>query len=405
MKSNGTDICFTTSSGHIGSYLAISVICLTVIFAGGCDKFFKKPQPKTMGNDVVAITITQKDTPVTFELLGQTESSHKVEIRARIEGFLDKQLYADGSYVKANQPMFLIDPKPFQAALQEAKGQLAEQKARHWTAQANLKRVKPLAAKNALSQKDLDDATGQEQEAAAAVLAAEGQVRTAELNLSYTNIYSPVDGISSNAQKMTGSYISATDSLLTYVAKLDPIWVNSSVSENEYLRLRKSAAEKTLIFPKDEAYEVELVLADGSTYPIKGRMLFADPSFSQETGTFMVRAEIANPHHMLKPGQFVRVHLKGAIKPKAISVPRKSVLEGAKGNFVWVVDKDNKAEVRQVTLGQWQGDDVFVESGLFPGERVVTDGIQKLSDGMAIKIVDKLKSDGGGAQSNTGSSK
>ena len=382
--------------------LVLITCCLNI---SGCE--MKKPAGQSKGGgEVEAITVTSQNTPITFEFIGQTESSHKVEIRARIEGFLDKQLYSDGAYVKANQPTFQIDPKPFQAALQQAKGELAMQKARYVTALANLNRVKPLAAKNAVSQKDLDDATGSEQETAAAVLSAEGQVRVAELNLSYTLIYSPIDGLSSNAQKMTGSYISAgPESLLTYVAKLDPIWVNFSVSENEYLSLLQAEKNKSLIPPKDSNYDIEIVLGDGSVYPIYGHLLFADPSFSQETGTFMIRAEIANPKHLLRPGQFVRINMKGAIKPNAITVPRKAVLEGAKGNFVWVASKEGTAEVRQVTLGTWQGDSVFVESGLFAGDKVVTNGIQKLSNGMRVKIVDKIKADAKGAETKPDKSK
>jgi len=373
-------------------FIIIAVILGSSLFIiSGCEKIKMMKVKKMLGKAELAVsvvTIEPKDTPVVFEYIGETESSHMVEIRARVQGFLDEQLYEEGRMVNANQPMFIIDQKPFKANLQAAKGQLAQQQARHATALANLKRIKPLAAKNAVSQKDLDDAVGSEQESAAAVIAAEANVTEAELNLSYTVISSPIAGLSSNAKKQTGSYISAgPDSLLTYVARIDPMWVNFSISENEYLNMTKQVKSKELITPKYDDFDVEIILADGSVYPQRGRLLFADPSFSLETGTFLVRANVKNPNGLLKPGEFVRVHLKGAIRPNAVTVPRKAILEGAKGNFVWVLGKENKANVRQINLSQWVGDDVIVASGLFAGDKVIVEGFQKLSEGMEIQKV------------------
>ncbi len=374
--------------------ISAAVLVLFLISGTGCEKIKMMKVKKMLGNAETAVsimTVKTKDTPIVFEYIGETESSHMVEIRARVQGFLDQQLYEEGRMVKANQPMFIIDQKPFKANLQAAKGQLAQQEARHSTAQANLNRIRPLAAKNAVSQKDLDDAVGQEQETAAAVLAAKAQVTEAELNLSYTVISSPIVGLSSNAKKQTGSYISAgPDSLLTYVAQIDPMWVNFSISENEYLSLSKQTQSKELIIPKYEDFDVEIVLADGSIYPQKGKLMFADPSFSLETGTFLVRAQVNNKQGLLKPGEFVRVHMKGAIRPNAVTVPRSSVLEGAKGNFVWIITDGGKASVRQITLGQWVGNDVIVNSGLFVGDKVVVDGFQKLSDGLKVDKVTEV---------------
>ena len=286
------------------------ILVLCMISITGCEKIKMMKVKKMLGKaelEVSIITVVPKNTPVEFEYIGETESSHMVEIRARVQGFLDQQLYEEGRMVKANQPMFMIDQKPFKANLQAAKGQLAQQQARHATALANLKRIRPLAAKNAVSQKDLDDAVGQEQETAAAVIAAEANVTEAELNLSYTVIYSPIDGLSSNAKKQTGSYISAgPDSLLTYVARIDPMWINFNISENEYLSMIKETKTKVLIVPKYDNFDVEIVLADGSIYPHEGKLMFADPSFSLETGTFLVRAQVKNPQGLLKPGEFVR---------------------------------------------------------------------------------------------------
>ncbi|MCK9196336.1 MAG: efflux RND transporter periplasmic adaptor subunit [Syntrophales bacterium] len=376
----------TASRCH--AILVLFCIVLAVCHLPGCGKD-QKGGAKRPPAEVTAVTITPKDTPVVFEWVGQTESSHLVEIRSRVEGFLDKRVYEEGSFVKAGQVLFRIDPRNFQAALQQANGELAQQQARWTTAKANLARIKPLADQNAVSKKDLDDATGNEQQAAASVLSAQGNVRIAELNLSYTVITSPVTGLSSQAKKQDGTYISATDSLLTYVAKMNPMWVTFSMSENEWLLSGEAVKKGTLRFPPEHKFAVELVLADGSIYPQQGHLIFADPSFSKETGTFLLKATMENPKGLLKPGQFVRVRLKGAIRPNAIVAPRRAVFEGAKGHFVWCVDKEGTAEVRNVTVGEWIGDDIFITKGLAANDRVLVDGVMMLAEGMPVKIVDK----------------
>jgi len=373
-------------------------ICLVLLIGlmPGCGKDQKGGAQRPPA-EVTVVTITPKDTPVVFEWVGQTESSHLVEIRSRVEGFLDKRVYEEGSLVKEGQVLFRIDPRNFQAALQQAKGELAQQQARWTTAKANLARIKPLAEQNAVSKKDLDDATGQEQATAASVLSAQGKVREAEINLSYTVITSPVTGLSSQAKKQDGTYINAADSLLTYVAKMNPMWVTFSLSENQYLSSLEAIKRGTLRFPPHDRFAVELVLADGSIYPQKGHLIFADPSFSKETGTFLIKATMENPKSILKPGQFVRVRLIGASRPQAIVAPRRAVFEGAKGQFVWCVDKEGKAEVRNVTVSDWIDDDIFITSGLAPGDRVIVDGVMTLAEGMPLKIVDKKAPAGAGS--------
>lgn len=331
------------------------------------------------------MTVSPTDAPVVFEFVGQTQSSREVEIRARVDGFLDKRVYTEGSLVKAGQTLFLMDRRPFEAALQQARGELAQQRARLTTAESNLRRVKPLAAQNAVSQKDLDDAIGNEQSARAAVLTAEGSVRQAELNLSYTTIATPLTGLSSFAKVQEGAYINPQNNLLTYVAQLDPMWVNFSVSENEHLRLRESVSKGQVKLPPNGDFDVEVVLADGSVFPDRGRISFADPSFSKETGTFLVRATFSNPQGALKPGQFVRVHVLGATRPNAILVPQRAVQQGAKSHFVWVLGKDGKAEQRVVETGQWSGDDWVITQGLQAGEQVVVDGAIRVAAGAALK--------------------
>jgi len=335
---------------------------------------------------VTAVTIEPRDAPVIYDFVGQTQSSREVEIRARVDGFLEKRVYTEGALVREGQTLFLMDRKPFEAALQQARGELAQQQARLEVAAANLARVKPLAEQNAVSKKDLDDAVGNERTTRAAVLTAQGSERQAELNLSYATITTPLTGLSSFAKTQEGAFINASNNLLTTVAQLDPMWVNFSVSENQHLRLRESVSKGQIKVPPNGQFDVELVLADGSVFQNRGKISFADPSFSKETGTFLVRATFANAKGTLKPGQFVRVHVRGATRPNAILVPQRAVQQGAKSHFVWVVGKDGKAEQRAIGTGQWSGDDWVIEQGLTAGEQVVVDGAIRVGPGASLKV-------------------
>ncbi|MFO1414454.1 MAG: efflux RND transporter periplasmic adaptor subunit [Burkholderiales bacterium] len=363
--------------------LAIAVVVLAVL--AGCSKEEKKA-PERGPVEVTAITVTPRDTPVSFEYVGQSQSSHQVQIRARVDGFLDKRVYTEGQLVKPGDILFLQDPKPFEAQLAAAKGALAEQKARLMTANDNLAQVKPLAALNALSVKDLDDATGQQAAAAAAVEVAKANVETAELNLSYTKIRSPIAGLTSFARVQDGAYVNGANSLLTYVEKVDPVWVNFTLSENELLGFQQESAAGRLRLPPQNEYTVEVILADGSVFPQKGRITFTNADYNPQTGTFMLRATLPNPKGDLHPGQFVRVRVSGPVRLNAILVPQQAVLQGAKGHFVIVVDKDSKAQIRGVEVGPWFGDDWFITGGLQPGDVVVTDGVARLSPGAPVKV-------------------
>jgi membrane fusion protein, multidrug efflux system len=356
----------------------------SLLLAAGCSK--EAPAPKQTVVDVTAVTVQARDAAVIYEFVGQSQSSREVEIRARVDGFLEKRVYTEGSLVQEGQTLFLMDRKPFEAALQQARGELAQQQARHQVATANLARVKPLAAENAVSQRDLDDAVGNEKTTRAAVLTAQGSVRQAELNLSYTTITTPLVGLSSFAKIQEGAYINASNNLLTTVSQIDPMWVNFSVSENQILRLREAVGKAQIRLPDKGNFTVELVLADGSVFRNRGSISFADPSFSKETGTFLVRATFENREGTLKPGQFVRVHVLGATRPNAILVPQRAVQQGAKSHFVWAVTKEGKAEQRAVVPGDWAADDWVIEQGLQAGEQVVVDGAIRVTAGAALKV-------------------
>lgn len=336
---------------------------------------------------VTVVEVVASDQPINQEFVAQTQSSRQVEIRTRIAGFLDKRVYQEGQMVKEGDVLFVLDKKPSEAQLLSAQAQLAQQKARLTTAQANLNRVKPLVEQNALSRKDLDDSTGQAQAAAAAVEAAKASVTQAELNLSYCTIKSPVKGLTSFAKVQDGTYLTTTgeNALLTYVAALDPMRVVFSISENQMLSYRKSLTDGLIIAPANDNYTVKIILADGSEYPYPGHITFSDVDFGQQTGTTQIRAEVKNPEGALRPGQFVRVQLGGGMRPKALKVPQVAVQQGDKGHYVWIVDQESKAQVRNVQVGSWIGNDWFIDKGLKSGEKVIVDGLLKLAPGVPVK--------------------
>ena len=369
-------------SGSAGRLIS-GGICLFVLVAG-CHKEEKKTAAAPP--EVAVIEVAPRDTPVSFEFVAQTQSSQQVNIQARVSGFLDKRVYTEGSIVKAGDVLFLMDMKPFQVQVDGAAAALSRQKAALETARLNLERTKPLAAQNALSQKDLEDATGSFESSAAAVEQAKSQLETARLNLSYCTITSPVTGITGAAQQQNGSYLNMQNSLLTTVAVLSPIWVNFSISENEMKRYQDQLANGQLRAPAAGSYEVEIVLVDGSLFPHTGRLTFAAPSYSAQTGTFLIRASVVNPAGILRPNQFVRARLKGAIRPNAILIPQRAVQQGSKGHFVWVISREGKADYRPVLMGEWHGDDWFVTEGLRGGDRVVVDGGLALRAGEPVTI-------------------
>lgn len=336
----------------------------------------------------VSIIVTEpRDIPVSSEFVGKTVSSRRIEIRSRVDGFLEKRLYEEGSMVQEGQVLFQMDRKPFEAQLRAATAELEQQQARLTNAEANLARVKPLAEQNAVAQKELDDAISMYRSSAAAVEAANAKVMQAELDLGYTDIYTPVTGMSSYARQREGSYIGiGQNGLLTYVAQIQPMWVEFSISENQLFRNRAQRASGLLKAPEGEEYEVEIELADQSIYPHRGQITFADASLSEETGTFLIRAEIPNPEKMLRPGQFVRARIHGALRPQAILIPQRAVQQGAQGSFVWVIE-DGKTKFQPVKTGPWLGDNWFIEAGLNGGEQVIVDGALTMRPGIEVKTI------------------
>jgi membrane fusion protein (multidrug efflux system) len=369
------------------SPLAVATAC-AVALAAGCSK--ETPQSQRPAPAVSVITVEPETIPYTITFVAQTESSQQVNIVARVSGYLDKIAYHEGDLVKQGQLLFQLDPRPFQAQLEAVQGELQSQQARLVNAKANLERVKPLAQQNALSQADLDRAQGEFDASKAAVYTAQAKIHEAELNLGYTTIRSPVTGLASRSLQRQGAFINAmSDSAnLTYVAAIDPIWVNFSVSQNQTAKLRDDTQKGRIILPKDRDYEVDLVLSDGAIYPHKGKINFADPSFSQDTGSFLVRAVLPNPKRELQPGMFVTANVKGALRPNAVVVPQLAVQQGSNGHLVYVVNQAGSAEVRPVIVGDYYGEkDIVIVDGLNKGDRVVVEGVLKVIPGQPVKIV------------------
>jgi membrane fusion protein (multidrug efflux system) len=340
---------------------------------------------------VTVMTVVPQTIAFAPTFVAQTESSRQVDIVARVSGFLDRIAYEEGKLVKQGQLLFQIDPKPFEAQLAAAKGELAAQQARLTTARANLDRVKPLVEQNALPRADLDKSTGNFESATAAVYYAQAKMKEAELNLGYTSIRSPVTGLSGRSLQRQGAYINSTaeSAKLTYVAAVDPIWVTFSVSQNQLAKWRELMANGMVVPPPKQNFTVNIILSDGKPYPHTGKINFADPSFSQDTASFMIRAVIANPKKDLQPGMFVTAILGGGVRPNAVVIPQLAVQQGANGQLVYVVKQDGTAELRPIVIGDYQGEkDIVVMAGLHEGDRVVVDGVLKVVPGQPVRIAE-----------------
>ena len=354
--------------------------------AGGFHGF--PPAPVTVQ------AVTPQTFPVSFEYVGQTQGSKDVEVRARVTGIIEKRLYQEGSFVKAGQPLFVIDARPYQAQVAAANADVARAQAQKAQADRELARLKPLAERKAIGQKEADDAASAADLAAAAVKASQAKLAELSLNLGYTKVLAPISGLTSRAQKSEGSLATQNETLLTTISQIDPIWIVFNVSENEQLRLNRAMASGQLKLPADNAYEVTVLLSDGSTFPRQGKINFADTRVNPTTGTYEMRAEVPNADGKLKPGQFVRVVLRGAERQNALAVPQVAVLDGPQGKFVYVAgkDKDGKdvAMPRPVVVGDWvaaNGSNQWViESGLKPGDPVIVNGVAKLMPGGPINL-------------------
>ncbi|MGD9342645.1 MAG: efflux RND transporter periplasmic adaptor subunit [Desulfuromonadales bacterium] len=377
----------TTLFSQLSVSFTLGLVVIAALTLTACNKEEVEAKPAPV--EVQAIKVEPKTVPRTVSFVAQLESSHQVEIVARVSGFLEKILYREGDVVKQGQTLFLMDQKPFTAQVEAARGALENTQAQLWTAQANLNRIQPLAELDAASKSDLDKAIGSVKAAKAAVHSARARLEQAELDLSYTVIKSPVTGVSGEALLREGTYLTyGPGGHLSYVAQLDPIWVNFSISQNQLDDSRRQQAAGTLIPAPNHEYQVELELSEGDKYPYIGKLSFVDPSFNSDTGTFLARAELPNPEAKLHPGMFVKATLKGATRPNAMVVPQRAVQQTSNGHVVYLVNNQGAAEVRPVVVGDWVEQDWIITEGLNSGDQVITDGFQRLAPGAPVKVVD-----------------
>lgn len=345
------------------------------------------PRPVPITLPVVEVQPVQtEDMNIYGEYVGRIRAQQFVEIRARVEGYLERMLFAEGTYVKKGQTLFIIDPRLYRARANKAKAQLNKARALETKAKRDLDRIRPLYEQNAASQLDLDNAIATYESAAADVLVCEADLTQAEMTLGYTNVESPISGYISERNADIGTLVGpGGKSLLATIVKSDTVRVDFSMTALDYLR---SKARNVNIGHKDSTRNwdpyITVTLADGSQYPYRGLVDFADPQVDPKTGTFSVRAEMANPDHILLPGQFTRVKLLLDVRENAIVVPSKSLEIEKGGAYVYVVRPDSIVERRFVETGPEIGNNTIVERGLARTEYIVVEGYHKLSHGMKV---------------------
>lgn len=337
---------------------------------------------------VSVASIEPRDLAVTYEYPAQTAGYREVEVRARVTGIIERRNYQEGALVKQGQSLFTIDPEPFKVALARAEADIAVAEARLAQARRDVRRLRPVIEARAISQKEFDDALSAEQVAEAEVKSARARVNEAKLNLGYTRVEAPISGATSRSVVSEGTLVSGPGVLLATVTQTDPIYVIFGIPDREYRALRRDVEAGRLKLPEQGRFRATLKLADGRDYSKTGAVNFTDVRVNAQTGTIETRAEFSNPNGGLRAGEFVRIVLQGAVRPGAIIVPQRAVLEGPKGKFVYTVTADSKAEARPVEVGDWAGEGWVVNSGLKAGERIIVDGVMKIGPGAPVKIAD-----------------
>jgi membrane fusion protein, multidrug efflux system len=340
---------------------------------------------------VSTTTVEAKDVPVTYEYVAQTAGYREVEVRARVTGILLKRNFTEGARVKKGDSLFTIDPEPFRTALARSQADLAVVEARLAQAKREADRLRPVFKAKAVSQKELDDAVSAEQIAEAEVNSVRARLNEARLNLEYSRVESPITGVTSRSVVSEGSLVSGPNVLLTTVTQTDPMYVNFGIPDRDRLAIRHDVEAGRLNLPPNGRFKASIKLADGSIYERAGVVGFTDARVNVHTGTSEARAEVPNPGGQLRAGEFVRVVLHGAVRPGAIVVPQRAVMESPKGKYVYVVDAENKSQVRPVEAGDWTGDGWIINSGIQAGDRVVVEGVVKLSlmpPGVPVQISD-----------------
>jgi membrane fusion protein (multidrug efflux system) len=376
----------------------LGLILIGVIVAAMRPSKHASAAPANIPQEVAVVQVEQRDVPIYGEWIGTLDGLVNADVRAQVTGYLQTQGYQEGAFVKKGQLLFQIDPRPFQAVLDQAEGQLAQARAMLANAEAvqgrtdlDVKRYTPLAKEQAASQQDLDNAVQNNLAAKATVETARAQIRTdeaaietAKINLEFTRLVAPIDGIAGQAQLQVGALVTPGSAPVTSVSTVDPIKVYFTVSEPQYLAWRKRFPTETSRVAADKALRLELILADGSTYGHEGRFYFADRQVNVGTGAIRIAGLFPNPGNVLRPGGYAKVHAVISIQHGALLVPQRAVSELQGGYQVAVVDGDNKVKVQTVTVGDRVGSQWIILSGLNQAEKVVAEGVQKVRTGVLV---------------------
>ena len=375
-----------TKRQAIAGAVVLAIIAVALYFI-----FRKRPQPEVHPT-VVVETVTTDDMEIYGEYVGRIRAQQFVEIRARVEGYLEEMLFEEGTYIKKDQVLFVIDPKLYKARVDGARAQLQKDKALELKAKRDLDRIRPLFEQNAASQLDLDNAIASYESAVSAVIMREADLAQAELALGYTTVRSPISGYISERNVDIGTLVGpGGKSLLATIVKSDTVRVDFSMTALDYLRSKERNVNLGHQDPtRGWNPYITVTLADDSVYPYEGLVDFADPQVDPQTGTFSVRAEMPNPDHVLLPGQFTKVKLLLDVREGAVVVPSKAVIIEKGGAFIYVIRPDNVAERRFIELGPETDNMMIVERGLIPGERIVVEGYHKLMPGMTVEIVEPV---------------
>lgn len=368
---------------------AAVVAALSVAACGGGKPPAQQAPPPAQ---VTVTTLAPQDIEMPFSVPGRLQGSREVEVRSRVKGILQSWAYKEGEPVREGQLLFRIDPASYRASVDRAQGVVGEAAAALARTERDVARLGPLAERQAVSRRELDDATSARDQARANLESARAALRSAELELGYTQIVAPVAGISGRALRSQGSLVNDGDaSLLTSIWRIDPIWALFTVSDREFARLQAELARdgKTLA-----DVQAELVLADGRTHPLRGKLNFTGSQIDVSTGSVELRAEFPNADAALLPGLFVRVELKGVTRRGALVVPQRAIQQAPEGRFVYVVGAGEVAESRPVVLEEWSGNDWIVGSGVTAGERVIVDGALKVRPGAPVQVVEPAPAGG-----------
>ena len=355
------------------SFLALFATALVI--CASCSSNKEQPPPPPPG--VTIASVLQKDVPIHQEWVGTMAGNVDADIRPKVEGFLLKQIYTEGSFVRKGEPMFELDARQAQASVEQAKGKLERTRAALAQAQIDVKRYTPLVAQRAVSQAELDKALSMERAAKAEVDGDQAALDNANLNLGWTTVTSPISGIAGISKVGIGDLMTPT-TVMTTISSVDPINIDFSIAEQDYMRFQREKSGQAA------GRSLQLILGDGTEYPLRGRALLVNREVDTRTGTIRVRAEFPNPGNVLRPGQYARIRAATELRKSALLIPQQSVSELQGVYQVGVVASDNKVTIKTVTLGPQFGDMWIVESGLQSGENVVVDGLQRIKSGMVV---------------------